>query len=41
MHLPAVANTVQVWLIIFVGLIFHGSGSSDDLVVLYFHGVPV
>ena len=29
-----------VRLVIFVGLIFHGLGSSDDFVGLYFHGVP-
>ena len=29
-----------VWLVIFMGLMFHGLGSSDDFVDLYFHGVP-
>ena len=29
-----------VWLVIFVGLIFRGLGSSDDFVGLYFRGVP-
>ena len=27
-------------LVIFVGLIFRGLESSDDFVVLYFHGIP-
>ena len=29
-----------VWLVIFVGLIFRGLGSSDDFVGLYFRGIP-
>ena len=29
-----------VWLVIFVGLIFRGLGSSDNFVGLYFRGVP-
>ena len=29
-----------VWLVIFVGLIFRGLGSSDSFVGLYFRGVP-
>ena len=32
------AATVQ--LVIFMNLIFHGSGSSDDFIGLYFRGVP-
>ena len=28
-----------VWLVIFVGLIFRGLGSSDDFMGLYFRGV--
>ena len=30
-----------VWLVIFVGLIFRGLGSSDDFAGLYFHDVPL
>ena len=33
-------NLCTVWLVIFVGLIFRGLGSSDDFVGLYFHDVP-
>ena len=31
-------NTIH--LVIFVGLIFRGLGSSDDFVGLYFRGIP-
>ena len=29
-----------IWLVIFVGLIFHVLGSLDNFVGLYFHCVP-
>ena len=32
------AVDINVQLVIFVGLIFHGLGSSDDFVGLYFRG---
>ena len=39
MHLQEVyVATAQ--LVIFVGLIFHGLGSSDNFMGLYFRGVP-
>ena len=36
-YFKSTSNTVQ--LVIFVGLIFCGLGSSDDFVGLYFHGI--
>ena len=36
-HLP---SQYTVWLVIFMGQIFHGLRSSDDFVGIYFYGVP-
>ena len=38
-HTDVTENSNTVWLLILVGLIFRGLGSSDDFVGLYFHGV--
>ena len=36
--LPTIKSTVR--LVIFVALIFHGLGSSEDFMGLYFRGIP-